>query len=70
VPGYDEVTAAARLAGACGATLSGSGPTVVAVAPAACAARVGAAMVAAWRARNVAVERFELNRPAGGYDVV
>jgi homoserine kinase len=70
VPGYDEVTAAARLAGACGATLSGSGPTVVAVAPAACAARVGAAMVAAWRARNVAVECFELNRPAGGYDVV
>src|SRR5207302_1971656 len=31
VPGYDEVTSAARQAGAPGATLSGSGPTVVAV---------------------------------------
>src|SRR5439155_1571970 len=29
VPGYDEVTSAARQAGAPGATLSGSGPTVV-----------------------------------------
>ncbi|HEX4600330.1 MAG TPA: homoserine kinase [Gemmatimonadales bacterium] len=70
VPGYDDVTAAARRAGACGATLSGSGPTVVAIGPAGCAARVGAAMVAAWRARNVTVESFELTRPAGGYDVV
>jgi len=31
VPGYDEVTGAARQAGAYGATLSGSGPTIVAV---------------------------------------
>lgn len=69
VPGYDEVTAAARLAGACGATLSGSGPTVLAIAPAACAARVGAAMVAAWRARDVAAECFDVTQPAGGYEV-
>src|SRR6266536_6351220 len=33
VPGYDAVTAAAHAAGAFGATLSGSGPTLLAIAP-------------------------------------
>src|SRR5256886_128459 len=67
VRGYDEVTSAARQAGAYGATLSGSGPTVVALAPAARAAAVGDAMVRAWRARAVAADTFHADRPAGGY---
>src|SRR5207237_7987125 len=68
VRGYDEVTGAARQAGAYGATLSGSGPTVVALGPAACAAQVGDAMVRAWRACAVAAETFHADRPAGGYE--
>src|SRR5439155_1274671 len=52
VPGYDEVTNAARQAGAYGATLSGSGPTVVAVVAAAGVRAVGDAMVRAWEARG------------------
>jgi homoserine kinase len=68
VPGYDEVTAAARGAGAYGATLSGSGPTLVAIAPTAQAGGVAAAMVAAWRARDMAAEGFSTTRPAGGYE--
>ncbi|HYT71304.1 MAG TPA: homoserine kinase [Gemmatimonadales bacterium] len=68
VPGYDEVTAAARRAGAYGATLSGSGPTLVAIAPAAGAAAVADAMVRAWRACGVTAESFQVTRPAGGYE--
>jgi homoserine kinase len=69
VPGYDEVADAARRAGAYGATLSGSGPTLVAVADAARAAAVAEAMVGAWRARGVAAEGLQVARPAGGYEV-
>jgi homoserine kinase len=69
VPGYDEVTAAACAAGAYGATLSGSGPTLVAIAPAERAAAVADAMVHAWRARGVAAEGFHAARPADGYQV-
>ena len=68
VRGYDEVTSAARQAGAYGATLSGSGPTVVALCPAARAAQVGEAMVRAWRACAVAADTFHADRPAGGYE--
>ncbi|HYK82249.1 MAG TPA: homoserine kinase [Gemmatimonadales bacterium] len=68
VPGYDAVTAAARQAGAYGATLSGSGPTVVAVAPVASVARVADAMVAAWRTHGTAAESFHVARPARGYE--
>src|SRR5467141_3449709 len=45
VPGYDDVTSAARQAGAYGATLSGSGPTVVAVVASDGVRAVGDAMV-------------------------
>jgi homoserine kinase len=69
VPGYDDVTAAARQAGAYGATLSGSGPTVVAIAPATSAGRVADAMVVAWRGSGVVAERFTGARPARGYEV-
>lgn len=69
VPGYDEVTGAATRAGAFGATLSGSGPTLVAVAPVTHAAPVVDAMVTAWRARGIVAEGFQVERPASGYEV-
>jgi homoserine kinase len=68
IPGYDDVTAAARAAGAFGATLSGSGPTLVAVTPPGKATTVGQAMVRAWRACGIAAESFLAARPAGGYE--
>lgn len=68
VPGFAEVTAAARASGAYGATLSGSGPTVVAVAPVARAEAVGDAMVRAWRARTMSAHSFVTTRPAGGVE--
>jgi homoserine kinase len=68
--GYDEVTAAATAAGAYGATLSGSGSTLVAVGPAASAPAVEAAMAQAWRNRGVKVDTFRMARPARGYEVV
>jgi homoserine kinase len=44
VPGFERVTAAATAAGAYGAVLSGSGPSVAALAPPATATRVGDVM--------------------------
>jgi homoserine kinase len=69
IPGYDEVTAAARAAGAYGATLSGSGSTIVAVGSAQCAPAVETAMADAWRARGVTAATFHVARPAAGYEV-
>jgi homoserine kinase len=69
VRGYDAVVAAARRAGAFGATLSGSGPTIVAVASSARAAEIGAAMVRAWQADGIKAESFVVSRPAGGYEI-
>ena len=67
VQGYDAVTAAARSAGAIGATLSGSGPTLVAVAVGNAAARAAAeAMRAAWATIGVQAETIV----AGGGTVV
>jgi homoserine kinase len=54
VPGFDAVVAAAREAGAYGAVLSGSGPTVAALAPPEAAAAAGAAMQEAFRRVGVA----------------
>ncbi len=50
VPGMEQVFAAARQAGAYGAALCGSGPSVVAVAPPEVAEAVGQGMVAAFEA--------------------
>jgi homoserine kinase len=69
VPGYADVTAAAAAAGAYGATLSGSGPTVVAVTRRSHADAVGEAMVRAWRAHGTAAESFVTARPAGGFQI-
>ena len=56
IPGYDSVVSAARKAGAYGATLSGSGSTLVAIAPRDVGSRVGSAMQAAWRTHHHAAE--------------
>jgi homoserine kinase len=56
VEGYDAVARAARRAGAFGATLSGSGSTLLAIAPAERAEAVGAQMVAEWNALHVHAE--------------
>jgi homoserine kinase len=69
VRGYDDVVAAARAAGAFGATLSGSGPTILALAPVEHAAATGAAMVRAWEGIGVRAQTFHVARPAGGYEV-
>jgi len=69
VRGYDAVANAALAAGAFGATLSGSGPTMLAVTTADKAAAVGVSMVAAWRDAGVRAETFQLTRPARGYVV-
>jgi homoserine kinase len=53
VRGYDAVVRAAIHAGAFGATLSGSGSSIVAIAPAVHAAAVADALVDAWRAVGV-----------------
>jgi homoserine kinase len=70
VKGYDQVTGAARAAGAFGATLSGSGPTILAVAPADRAQPVGDAMRKAWDAMNVRTESFKVTRATGAYEVL
>ena len=69
VRGYDAVTRAARAAGAHGATLSGSGPTVVAPAPVTRSGAVADAMRRAWQECDVVTESFVVNRRVGGYDV-
>jgi homoserine kinase len=56
LPGYDAVVHAAVNAGAFGATLSGSGSTIVAVASTGAAPRVGEAMKAAWKAMGKTAE--------------
>ncbi len=68
VPGYDAVVSAARAAGAFGATLSGSGPTILAVATPERAAEIGTAMVRAWKEVGMEAETFHVRRPAGGYE--
>jgi homoserine kinase len=65
VRGYDEVVAAALAAGAFGATLSGSGSTVLALAPRELAAAAAAAMCDAWAALGVRAEPA-VARLAGG----
>jgi homoserine kinase len=56
IPGYDSVVSTAISAGAFGATLSGSGSTILAVAPIGAASQVGSAMRATWKAMDNATE--------------
>lgn len=64
VRGYDAVEVAARAAGAFGATLSGSGSTLMAVGPADRADAIAAAMKRAWRECGVDAHAFVQRRPA------
>jgi homoserine kinase len=67
VTGYDAVTTAAVQAGAYGATLSGSGSTIVAVAPRESARAVERAMAHAWRDAGIAADTFHRAEPVRGY---
>jgi homoserine kinase len=64
VPGLAGLHDAACAAGAYGATLSGSGPTLVAIAPQDIAERVADAMKGRWSADGVVAESFVQRRPA------
>jgi homoserine kinase len=66
LPGYDAVCAAARQAGAWGATLSGAGSSLLALAPRAVAPQVAAAMCATWGAHDVAASPLVPAIVAGG----
>jgi homoserine kinase len=66
LPGYDSVVDAAVAAGAFGATLSGSGSAIVAVAPIGSAPRVGSAMQTEWRRMSKAAEVIIGAEPVGG----
>ncbi|HYT63162.1 MAG TPA: homoserine kinase [Gemmatimonadales bacterium] len=56
IPGYDAVVRAAQDAGAFGATLSGAGSAILAIAPRERSTAVGAAMIAAWREIGIEAE--------------
>jgi homoserine kinase len=58
IPAFDLVCSAAAAAGAFGATLSGSGSTLVAVAPERQASAVADAMCATWRQHGVQADGF------------
>ena len=66
IPGYDAVVAAAQRAGAYGATLSGAGSAILAIAPRERAGAVGAALLAAWRGAGVEAELLRCVELAGG----
>jgi len=69
IPGYDAVVHAARAAGAFGATLSGAGSAVLAIAPRERSTGVGAAMIAAWREIGIAAELIKCSSAVAGASV-
>lgn len=68
VPGMASVHDAACAAGAYGVTLSGSGPTLVAIAPQEAAERVANAMRKRWSTDGVVADTFVQRRPATRLD--
>jgi homoserine kinase len=64
VPGLAGLRDAARGAGAFGLTLSGSGPTVVAIAPLELAAPVAKTIARRWVSEGIAADTFVQGRPA------
>jgi len=66
IPGYDAVVAAAQGAGAFGATLSGAGSAILAIAPRDHSAAVGSAMIAAWSSIGVEAELVRSAHPVPG----
>jgi homoserine kinase len=70
IPGYDAVVQAAEKAGAFGATLSGAGSAILAIAPRERSAEVGAAMIAAWRAIGIEAELIKCSSNVAGASVI
>jgi homoserine kinase len=70
IPGYDAVVVAAQQAGAYGATLSGAGSAILAIAPRERATAVGAAMLDAWASARVTAELVHCTHPVAGAEVV
>jgi homoserine kinase len=70
IPGYDAVVAAAQSAGAFGATLSGAGSAILAIAPRERSAAVGAAMIAAWRDIGIDAELIKCTSNVAGASVI
>ena len=68
--GYDAVVGAARDAGAYGATLSGAGSAILAIAPHERAADVGTAMLCAWRSQGVTAQLIRCVEPVPGAAVI
>lgn len=64
IPGMDAAVESAREAGAYGATISGSGSTLLAVAPQGAANAVADAMRGRWKSLGVESESFVQRRPA------
>jgi homoserine kinase len=69
IRGYDAVVAAAKNAGAFGATLSGAGSAILAMAPAERAGAVGAALLDAWQSAGVTAELIRCTHPVSGATV-
>src|SRR5262249_38741574 len=69
VYGYDAVVSAAKEAGAYGATLSGAGSAILAIAPRERGPDVATALLCAWRALGVAAELIRCKQPVGGATV-
>jgi homoserine kinase len=65
VPGLESLREAACAAGAYGLTLSGSGPTLVAIAPQEEAERVGRSVSDRWTSIGVKADSFVQRRPIG-----
>jgi homoserine kinase len=70
VRGYDAVAAAAMEAGAIGATLSGAGSSILAVARIEKADAIGAAMARAWQLTGVSAAAFASAQRVKGFHVV
>ena len=70
VRGFDAVSAAAMEAGAIGATLSGAGSSMLAIARAEKADAVGAAMARAWQLTGVTATAFSSAQRVKGFHVV
>jgi homoserine kinase len=66
IPGYDAVVRAAQAAGAFGATLSGAGSAILAIAPRERSTPVGAAMIAAWREIGIEAELIKCSSTVAG----
>jgi homoserine kinase len=69
IPGFYAVKAAAEKAGAYGTALSGAGPSIIALVKPAAAARVGKAMVAAFRGKGVRSKALVLEIDKKGVQV-